>query len=147
MSEKTTDLNKTTMFSEVWLKTMEDRARRSNQEDGPPDVAVGFYAARKVKGKWKISNGRAWWNDPVVVREIHEYTDGSVCATSYIEGVQLFARRNIENSGMKAIRPSELRSMLPIAKVVYFDHRHMDNNGRALRFSCDLRDRKEATAK
>ncbi|MBQ7848803.1 MAG: hypothetical protein IJ343_03690, partial [Clostridia bacterium] len=68
--------DKTTIFSEAWLKTMEDRARKSNQEDGAPDVVVGYYAARKVKGKWKISNGRAWWNDPVVVREIHEYADG-----------------------------------------------------------------------
>lgn len=143
MSEKTAAFDKAAIFSEAWLKTMEDRARKSNQEDGAPDVVVGYYAARKVKGKWKISNGRAWWNDPVVVREIHEYADGSVCATSYIEGVQLFGRRNIENSGMKAIRPSELRGLLPIAKVAYFDHRHTDKNGRALRITRDLREQKE----
>lgn len=125
--------NKHTMFSQEWLKALEDRARKCRMEDGGPDVTVGFYAVRKVKGVWKISNGRTWWDNPVLVREFHEYEDGTVVAHSYIEGVQMFGRRNIEASGLNALRPSELAAMFQVGKIVYFDHRKLNDAGRALR--------------
>lgn len=130
--------------TEAWLKSLDDRAWKCRQEDGGPEVVVGYYAARRLKGKWRISNGRAWWNDPVVVREIHEYADGTVCATNYIEGVQLFGRRNIEASGLKAIRPSEVTSFLPISKIVYFNHKETDERGKAQRLVVNLAQKKEA---
>ncbi len=131
--------------TEAWLKSMDDRARKCSMDDGRPDVIVGFYAAKKIRGAWRISNGRAWWNDPVVVREIHEYADGTVCATNYIEGVQMFSRRNIEDSGLKAIRPSEVTSFLPISKVVYFNHKETDERGKAQRLVINMT-QKEAAA-
>ena len=76
------------IFSQEWLKAMDDKARKCKVEQGGPEVTTGYYAMRKIKDKWKVSNGRAWWNDPVVVHEIHEYADGTVCAANYIEGVQ-----------------------------------------------------------
>ena len=72
-----------------------------------------------------------------MVREFHEYPDGLVCSHYYIEGVQLFGRKNIENSGLKAMRPSEVANVLPLAKVVYFDHRKM-TDGRAKRTVYDV---------
>ena len=132
-------------FSQEWLKKMEDRARKCRQEDGGPDVTVGFYAARKVRGKWKISNGRTWWDNPQLVREFHEYDDGTVVAHSYIEGVQMFGRRNIEAAGLRAVRPSEVANVLPISKYVYFDHRVLDDRGRAQRLVYEVpQDQKEA---
>ena len=127
-------------FSPAWLKAMDEKARKCKQEQGGPEVTTGYYAFRKIKDKWLVSNGRAWWNDPTVVHEIHEYPDGTVCAANYIEGVQLFSRRNIEYSGMRAVRPSELPDLLGIAKVVYFDHRKIDEKGRTLRVVHDMRE-------
>ena len=126
------------IFSPEWRKTMDDKARKCKQEQGGPEVVTGYYAMRKIKDKWMVSNGRAWWNNPTVVHEIHEYADGTVCAANYIEGVQLFSRRNIENSGMRAVRPAELPNLLGVSKVVYFDHREMDEKGRALRLTYDV---------
>lgn len=125
--------NMTKIFAPEWLKKMDERARKCRMEDGGPDVTVGYYAAKKVKGVWKISNGRTWWDNPVLVREFHEYPDGTVVAHTYIEGVQMFGRRNIENSNLKAVRPSELPNLLPIGKYVYLDHRQLDDRGRAFR--------------
>lgn len=126
------------VFSKEWLKEMDARATKCRQEQGSPEVTTGYYAARKVKNEWRITNGRAWWDNPVVVREIHEYADGTVCAANYIENVQLFNRRNIENSGMRPVRPSELPDLLGIDRIVYFDHRETDEKGRALRIAHDL---------
>ena len=126
------------IFSQEWLKAMDDKARKCKVEQGGPEVTTGYYAMRKIKDKWKVSNGRAWWNDPVVVHEIHEYADGTVCAANYIEGVQLFSRRNIENSGMRAVRPAELPNLLGVSKVVSYDHRETDEKGRALRLIHEL---------
>lgn len=138
----------TTIFSPEWLKKLDDRARKCRQEDGGPEVTVGYYAARKVKGVWKISNGRTWWDNPVLVREFHEYPDGTVVAHTYIEGVQMFGRRNIENSGLRAVRPSELVSLIPISKIVYLDHRKLDDQGRAFRAVHKVtKEEKEAAAK
>ena len=122
----------------AWLEKLEERAKQSSKEYSTPEVVTGYYAADKVMDVWKISNGRTWWDDPVLVREFHEYADGTVCAANYIEGVQLFSRRNIENSGMRAVRPAELPNLLGVSKVVYFDHRETDEKGRALRLIHEL---------
>ncbi len=126
------------VFSPEWLKKMEDRARKCRMEDGGPDVTVGYYAAQKVRGAWKISNGRIWWDNPQLVREYHEYDDGTVVTHSYIEGVQMFGRRNIEAAGLRAVRPSEVANVLPISKYVYLDHRQLDERGRAKRLICEV---------
>lgn len=136
--------NVTRTFSPEWLKKIEERARKSRMEDGGPDVTVGYYAARKIKGVWKISNGRTWWDNPVVVREFHEYPDGCVVAHTYVEGVQMFGRRSIENSGLKAVRASDLQNILPVRKIVYLDHRQLDERGRAFRVVYDVPAEKEA---
>lgn len=133
-----------TIFSEAWLKTMDEKARRCSQEYGSPEVRNGFYAARKIKGKWWISNDRTWWYNPVVVKEIHEGPDGMVTVAYYIEGVQKFKRRNIQDEGMRAVRPSELPDLLGITKVVYFDHRKTDEKGHALRVVHDMRETEAA---
>ena len=121
-----------------WVKDMDARARKSKAENGGgPEVQIGYYAVKKIGTNWHVSNGRAWWDNPVLVREFHEYPDGLVCSHYYIEGVQLFGRKNIENSGLKAMRPSEVANVLPLAKVVYFDHRKM-TDGRAKRTVYDV---------
>lgn len=133
-------MNEITKFSPEWLKDMDARAKRCKAENGGgPEVQTGYYAVKKCGAGWRISNGRAWWDNPVLVRELHEYPDGLVCSHYYIEGVQLFSRRNIENSGLKAMRPAEVANLLPLAKVVYFDHRQL-TDGRAKRIVYDLRE-------
>lgn len=57
----------------AWLEKLEERAKQSSKEHSNPEVVTGYYAADKVMGIWKISNGRTWWDDPVLVREFHEY--------------------------------------------------------------------------
>ena len=131
-------------FSPAWLKTMNERARKCCQGHGSFEVRTGYYAARKIRDKWEISHQGIRWHNPVVVHEIHEYPDGDVRIRNYIEGVQLYARRNIQDSGMRAVRPSELPDLLGIAKVVYFDHRKIDEKGRALRVVRDLREMEAA---
>ena len=132
------DKQKHPIFSKEWLKAMDERATKCRQEQGGAEVTTGYYAARKIKNKWRITNGRAWWDNPVVVHEVHEYADGTVCAANYIENVQLFNKKNIEYSGMRPVRPSELPDLLGIDRIVYFDHREIDEKGRALRIAHDL---------
>lgn len=122
-----------TILNDEHLDKLAQRAWKCKQEDGGPEITTNYYAARKVKGVWKISNGRTWWDNPSMVREIHEYPDGTVTMHQYIEGVGLFGRRSIENAGMKAVRPSELHNFMPVTRVVYFDHRKLDDRGRAAR--------------
>ena len=129
----------------AWLEKLEERAKQSSKEYSTPEVVTGYYAADKVMGIWKISNGRTWWDDPVLVREFHEYADGTVCAANYIENVQQFNKKNIEYSGMRPVRPSELPDLLGIDRIVYFDHREIDEKGRALRIAHDLVKVRETT--
>ena len=103
-----------------WLKTMEERARKARMAGMNPAVQERFYAVKKAGGKWLVSNGRAWWDEPVLVEEIHEYADKTV--NYYFEGVQQFNRRKIEENGMRPIRGAQLLEVLPLTKVVYFDH-------------------------
>ena len=122
-------------FSQEWLKTMNDRARKCKYEIGNPEVVSSFYAVKKTPGgPWRISNGRAWWSEPVLVREIHEYRDGVVTAHNYIEGVTMFSRRHITDANLYPARASELTNMLPLSKVVFFDHTQLDERGRATRY-------------
>lgn len=91
----------------AWLEKLEERAKQSSKEYSTPEVVTGYYAADKVMDVWKISNGRTWWDDPVLVREFHEYADGTVHAGYYVEGVQTFSRQEVEDSGLQAIRPAD----------------------------------------
>lgn len=106
----------------IWLEELEERAKQSGKEYSTPEVVTGYYAADKVMDVWKISNGRTWWDDPVLVQEFHEYADGTVHAGYYVEGVQTFSRQEVENSGLQAIRPADLGDLLPVSRVVYTDH-------------------------
>lgn len=124
----------------IWLEELEERAKQSGKEYSTPEVVTGYYAADKVMDVWKISNGRTWWDDPVLVQEFHEYADGTVHAGYYVEGVQTFNRQEVENSGLQAIRPADLGDLLPVSRVVYTDHRRRDNRGRAVRVTYDLRE-------
>lgn len=133
-----------TRFSPAWLKIMKDRAKESTRIYGSPGIPDGFYAASITKENPKISNGKAWWNNPVVVQEIHEYADGTVCTYNYIEGVKTFEYDDIVRQGLLVVRHSELPDLLGIAKVVYFDHRQIDEKGRALRIVHDMRETEAA---
>ena len=126
-------MSKETIFSPEWLAHMDQAVRNCKHEDGSPEIVTGCYAAKKTKVGWRISNGRAWWDKPTLVRELHEYPDGTVCAHNYIEGVGTYPRRTIENNGLQPIRPQNLPSILPISKIVYFDHRDLTADGRAKR--------------
>lgn len=123
-----------------WVKDMDARARKFEAENGGGmEVQTGYYAVKKIGTSWHVSNGRARWVNPVLVREFYEYTDGMVCSHYYIEGVQMFKREDIENRGMKAMSSSEVANVLPLAKVVYLDHRQM-TDGRAKRTVYDVRE-------
>lgn len=124
----------------AWLDKLEERAKQSSKKCSTPEVVTGYYAAGKVMGIWKISNGRTWWDDPVLVREFHEYADGTVHAGYYVEGVQTFSRQEVEDSGLQAIRPVDLGDLLPVSRVAYTDHRRRDCRGRAVRVTYDLRE-------
>ena len=115
------------VFSDAWLQQMQTRAQRCKLEQGcSPDITTGCYAGIKTPAGWKISNGRCWWDNPVLVQEIHQYADGTVCMHFYIEGVQLYNPRTIEKNGLKAIHPAQLQNILPVRKIVFFDHRETD---------------------
>lgn len=121
------------IFTPEWLARMDRIAHNCKFEEGSPEIVTGCYAAKKTKQGWRISNGRAWWDNPVLVRELHEYPNGTVCAHNYIEGVGTYSKRTIENNNLTAIRPQQLPNILPISKIVYFDHRQLTPEGRAKR--------------
>lgn len=121
----------------AWLGEMNARARKCREEDGGPEIGTGCYAIRKLKGTWKVSTGRSWWNDPEIVEEIHEYRDGTVCAHYYVEGVKTFGQQSILTSGMKAVRPADLPGYFQPTKIVYYDHRRLNERDRSVRIVYD----------
>lgn len=139
--------NETAIFSPAWLKKMDERARACKYETGSPEINTGFYAVKKTAAGWRVSNGRAWWDNPVLIREIHEYADGTVCAHNYIEGVGTFGRRHITEAGLCAVRASELTSMFNLARIVYFDHRKLDAQGRATRLVKEVSQKPEGSGR
>lgn len=124
----------------AWLESKREQAKQRGQEQCTPEVVTGYYAVGNVMGTWKISNGKTWWDDPVLVQEIHEHAGGCVTMHQYIDGVGMFGRQEVEESGLRAIRPAELETLFPVSKVVYIDHRKRDNRGRAFRMFYDLQE-------
>lgn len=119
-------------ITQKWLKAMDEQARKARVMGMNPAVQEKFYAAKKVGQKWLISNGRAWWDGPVLVKEIHLYADKTVSTHYYVEGVQQFNRRRIVESGMIPVQGAQLPEMLPLSKVVVFDHARLQD-GRPMR--------------
>ena len=120
------------VFSPEWLRKMETAEQNAKCNRGDPVLLPGYYAFLKTSYGWAPSNGRCLWDNPVLVEEIHEYKDGSTSIVFYVEGLPQFGKKKIEAQGMKAARGKQLRSFLPVTKIVYFDHKHLEG-GKARR--------------
>ena len=124
-----------TRLAQIQRQADQDKAQYTS-----PEIVTGFYAVGKVKGSFKISNGRTWWDDPVVVADIHQYADGTVFSCYYVEGVPTFGRWQIQTSDLQAVAPAELPKYVPVSKVVLTDHRKRDDRGHPVRVVYDLRE-------